>query len=71
MAASTRAWVRSSIACARTTAAPTTGSATTASMSPTLRRTRPYAAVIRPITSFRPISSGRKLNHTTIVSCHE
>ena len=36
---STRRWVRSSIACERTTDAPTTGSAMTASISPTVRRT--------------------------------
>ena len=39
MPASTRSWVRRSIACERTTDAPTTGSAMTASISPTVRRT--------------------------------
>jgi hypothetical protein len=39
MVVSMRAWVRSSIACVRTTRAPTTGSETAASIWPTIRRT--------------------------------
>jgi hypothetical protein len=40
IAASMRCWVRSAIACARTTEAPTTGSEMAESMSPMLLRTR-------------------------------
>ncbi len=66
-----RSWVRFSIAYARTTCAPTTGSATADSISPTFARTTPYAADISRCRYFRLANSGMKQISTTSASCQE
>ena len=50
-------------------AAPTTGSETALSITPTCWRTTPYAAESRRWKKRRERKSGRKQTQTTIVSC--